>query len=184
MDEIDQILSVKEYITSLGASETDLSRARVEYRTKNNIATYVIPTPTRKTREIAINMHPAYSSMRMEIFLQEFKDDICVTVYKNGAIKRALLNVKSKLNVLSANIIEQNTNSQSNNMITLTYELIEAARTPNGGFTKSQLEAIDVSWPAPPGWIRQKVGTTITKEQFELFKTIQYVQKRKRIGFH
>jgi DNA helicase-4 len=184
MDEIDQILSVKEYITSLGASETDLSRARVEYRTKNNIATYVIPTPTRKAREIAINMHPAYSSMRMEIFLQEFKDDICVTVYKNGAIKRALLNVKSKLNVLSANNIEQNTNSESNNLITLTYELIEAARTPNGGFTKSQLEAIDVSWPAPPGWIRQKVGTTITKEQFELFKTIQYVQKRKRIGFH
>lgn len=185
LDEIEQSMSIREYITSLGASESDLSQARVEYRTRNNIATYVIPTKNRKSREIAINMHPAYRSMRMEIFLQEYKNDLCVTIYKNGAITRALLNVKSKLNALSADNNISITSGTTNNMVKLTYELIEAARTPNGGFTKSQLEAIDVPWPAPPGWISQKVGTIITQKQFEKFKTIQYVQKkRKKIGFY
>lgn len=59
--------------------------------------------------------------------------------------------------------------------IVLTEEIIEAARTPNGGFTKSQLAAIGVAWPPPQDWINEKVGTTITLSQLEEFKHIEYV---------
>lgn len=59
--------------------------------------------------------------------------------------------------------------------IELTYELIEAARTPNGGFTKSQLAVLGISWPAPSNWIEEKVGTFITSKQLEDFNHIEYV---------
>lgn len=59
--------------------------------------------------------------------------------------------------------------------IELTYELIEAARTPNGGFTKSQLAVLGISWPAPSNWIEEKVGTFITSKQLEEFNHIEYV---------
>ena len=63
--------------------------------------------------------------------------------------------------------------------IVLTRELIEAARTPNGGFTKSQLAAVGVDWPPAPDWIDQKEGMLITKSQLEQFKKIQYVATNK-----
>lgn len=59
--------------------------------------------------------------------------------------------------------------------IELTHELIETARTPNGGFTKSQLAVLGVSWPAPSDWIEEKVGTFITPKQLEDFNHIEYV---------
>lgn len=61
--------------------------------------------------------------------------------------------------------------------IVLTEEMIEAARTPNGGFTKSQLAAIGINWPAPPGWIAAKVGTKITQSQLDGLNRIEYVVK-------
>lgn len=62
--------------------------------------------------------------------------------------------------------------------IELTRELIEAARTPNGGFTKSQLAVLGISWPAPQDWIDEKVGTFITAKQLEEFNHIEYVVKK------
>ena len=69
--------------------------------------------------------------------------------------------------------------------IELTREIIEAARTPNGGFTKSQLAAIGIQWPAPKDWIEQKIGTFITPKQYKLFNEIKYVvltKKTKNLG--
>ena len=60
--------------------------------------------------------------------------------------------------------------------VILTRELIEAARTPNGGFTKSQLAAVGVEWPPAPDWIEQKEGMVITKSQLEQFNKIQYAE--------
>ena len=59
--------------------------------------------------------------------------------------------------------------------IELPRDLIEAARTPNGGFTKSQLAVLGISWPAPSDWIEEKVGTFITAKQLEDFNHIEYV---------
>lgn len=61
--------------------------------------------------------------------------------------------------------------------ITLTSDIIEAARTPNGGFTKSQLAALGIAWPPPKDWIEEKVGTMITPTQLENFNRIEYVPK-------
>lgn len=58
--------------------------------------------------------------------------------------------------------------------IKLTKEIIEAARTPNGGFTRKQLAALGVSWPVQGNWIKEKIGTYITKEQLEEFNHIEY----------
>lgn len=62
--------------------------------------------------------------------------------------------------------------------IELTREVIEAARTPNGGFTKSQLAALGIAWPAPQDWIDEKVGTFITQKQMDDFNHIEYVVKK------
>lgn len=62
--------------------------------------------------------------------------------------------------------------------IELTREIIEAARTPNGGFTKSQLAALGIVWPAPQNWIDEKVGTFITQKQMDDFNHIEYVVKK------
>ncbi len=59
--------------------------------------------------------------------------------------------------------------------IVLTEDIIEAARTPNGGFTKSQLAAIGIGWPPPQDWIKEKVGKMITLTQLETFNHIEYV---------
>lgn len=60
--------------------------------------------------------------------------------------------------------------------IVLTHEIIESARTPNGGFTKSQLAAIGIPWPKPTDWIEQVVGKRITKEQLDEFKQVRYLK--------
>ena len=70
--------------------------------------------------------------------------------------------------------------------IELTRELIEAARTPNGGFTKSQLAVLGIAWPAPSDWIEEKVGTFITQKQLDEFNHIEYVDNKrsKSLSFH
>lgn len=57
----------------------------------------------------------------------------------------------------------------TNDIITLTHEMIPAARTPNGGYTKKQLAAIGVDWPPQKGWSKEVVGKQITRQQFEIF---------------
>lgn len=76
---------------------------------------------------------------------------------------------------LNIKIIEPESIVIDNANIILTRDLIEAARTPNGGFTKSQLAAVGVAWPPAPDWIEQKEGMLITKSQLEQFNKIQYV---------
>ena len=73
----------------------------------------------------------------------------------------------------SSNEIEEN---KSEATIVLTKDIIEAARTPNGGFTKSQLSAIGIGWPPPQDWIKEKVGSMITPTQLEGFNHIEYVE--------
>lgn len=61
--------------------------------------------------------------------------------------------------------------------VVLTEDVIETARTPNGGFTKSQLAAIGIGWPPPDDWIKNMVGTKITPSQLADFNRIEYVAK-------
>ena len=61
--------------------------------------------------------------------------------------------------------------------VVLTKDIIESARTPNGGFTQSQLEAIGVAWPPSQDWVEEVVGKMITPTQLEAFKNIEYVKK-------
>ena len=68
--------------------------------------------------------------------------------------------------------------------IKLTEEIIEAARTPNGGFTKSQLAAIGIDWPPPQDWINEKVGTMITPTQLEAFNHIEYVANPSSVSYN
>lgn len=76
-----------------------------------------------------------------------------------------------------ATIIPKEKEDEEKADIILTRSIIEAARTPNGGFTKSQLAAIGVSWPAPHDWIEEKVGMRITSTQLTDFNRIEYVAK-------
>lgn len=76
-------------------------------------------------------------------------------------------------------VTKEQTNIEAGQEIILTRELIEAARTPNGGFTKSQLAAVGVEWPPAPDWIEQKEGMLITKSQLKQFNKIQYVATNK-----
>lgn len=64
--------------------------------------------------------------------------------------------------------------------IVLTKEIIDSARTPNGGITKSQLAAIGIAWPPPKDWSHKMIGTMISPSQLEKFKQIVYVSKEKK----
>ena len=80
---------------------------------------------------------------------------------------------ETEVNRMNHERIKENT--PENAKVELTKEIIEAARTPNGGFTKSQLAAIGIDWPPPQDWIEEKVGTKITPAQLEAFNRIEYV---------
>ena len=86
---------------------------------------------------------------------------------------------KKKEKVQRPKILRQtfvpNTNEEKN--IKLTREMIEAARTPNGGFTKSQLASIGIGWPPPNNWISEKEGEMISKSQYEEFNRIEYAKR-------
>ena len=99
-------------------------------------------------------------------------------VYVYGITKES----KFVLEPLSKTLIKTNKqNSDNTELITLTHGLIEKARTPNGGFTKSQLAAIGIGWPPPEDWIEKKVGTKITKEQLEVFNKIEYTRQSTKL---
>ncbi|MBQ9191705.1 MAG: hypothetical protein IJ142_08965 [Bacteroidaceae bacterium] len=69
--------------------------------------------------------------------------------------------------------------SDATNII-LTREIIESARTPNGGYTKSQLAAIGVEWPPAEDWIEKKIGSSVTSSQLEEFRLIRYISGTKK----
>lgn len=53
--------------------------------------------------------------------------------------------------------------------VILTKELIEANKTPAGGYTRSQLEAIGVAWPPKKGWKKGSIGKEISEHAFREF---------------
>lgn len=58
----------------------------------------------------------------------------------------------------------------------ITDELIDAALTPRGGITRSQLEAVGLSWPKPLDWREQILGMKLTPEELRQFMTIKYAK--------
>lgn len=54
---------------------------------------------------------------------------------------------------------------------TITKAWIKAHRTPNGAWTKRQLEAIGVNWPAVKGWQKAVIGTEITAAKKQAFES-------------
>lgn len=73
-----------------------------------------------------------------------------------------------------SNWSESDSNTELESGFILTREIIESARTPNGGFTKSQLAAIGVPWPRPTDWIEQVIGKEITQKRLEDFRRVEY----------
>ena len=53
--------------------------------------------------------------------------------------------------------------------VTLTPDLIQLAKTRNGGFTRAQLTILGVAWPPPRGWRRAIVGRRISQSELESF---------------
>lgn len=60
--------------------------------------------------------------------------------------------------------------------IILTRQMIKDAQMPNGGYTRSQLDAISIEWPPAKGWIEGAIGKRISKKQFEEFNHIVYYE--------
>lgn len=50
----------------------------------------------------------------------------------------------------------------------LTGEIIEKAKSSNGGFSKKQLKAIGVKW-IYKGWLKESMKKEFTKEQIDEF---------------
>lgn len=90
---------------------------------------------------------------------------------------RVKMVVSSSLETTKENPKSVGEAKQEEATIVLTRDIIEAARTPNGGFTKSQLAAIGIDWPPPQDWIENKVETMITPSQLMAFNHIEYVAK-------
>ena len=107
---------------------------------------------------------------------------------KNKWIKENTSAVKQKLDVVPTvdtfkdNKEEIESTNKEEASIILTKEIIESARTPNGGFTKSQLAAIGIAWPPPQDWIEKKVGAWITPTQLEAFRSIKYVKEPSQVA--
>lgn len=57
-------------------------------------------------------------------------------------------------------------------LVTLTRELIIAARTPRGAWTRKQLEVFDIAWPPKHGWLRRLIGTTVSAHAYEKFAAL------------
>ena len=62
-----------------------------------------------------------------------------------------------------------NDNDDQPDEIILTSQMIKDAQMPNGGYSRSQLDAIGVEWPPAKGWVEWAIGKRITKKQFDEF---------------
>lgn len=54
---------------------------------------------------------------------------------------------------------------------------IMANRTPRGAWTKSQIQALGIDWPARRGWIEDVAGTEISEENKLIFELKEPVKK-------
>lgn len=61
----------------------------------------------------------------------------------------------------------------------ITDEIIDAALTPRGGITRSQLEAVGLSWPKPQDWREQILGMRLSPRELRQFMTIKYANSEK-----
>ena len=59
--------------------------------------------------------------------------------------------------------------------VELTDDLIEAAKSERGGWTRGQLECIGVAWPPPKGWKRLVIGRKIDKTSAERFVALKKI---------
>lgn len=55
------------------------------------------------------------------------------------------------------------------NAMIITNELINAAKTEKGGWTKAQLMVIGINWPPSKGWKETVLGLEISEEKARLF---------------
>ena len=55
-------------------------------------------------------------------------------------------------------------------VFTITKAFIHKYKTGAGGWKKTQLSAIGVSWPPPKGWINYSIGKRITANEMKIFK--------------
>lgn len=62
--------------------------------------------------------------------------------------------------------------STGNIQLVLTAELIHECSTKRGGFTKAQLEFIGITWPPKAGWLKERIGTTMSLDKFNTFKEL------------
>lgn len=51
--------------------------------------------------------------------------------------------------------------------ITLTKELLDAAKTARGGYTKAQLALLGVAWPPARGWTAALIGRQVERDVAE-----------------
>ncbi len=72
---------------------------------------------------------------------------------------------------------EEMETSSADIYVELTRDVIEQGRTPNGGFTKSQLSAIGIDWPPQKDWIESTIGKMVTQQQLDKFYQIKYVEQ-------
>jgi hypothetical protein len=55
----------------------------------------------------------------------------------------------------------------------ITEELIEAAKSERGGWTKAQFAILGVSWPPQPGWKLRVIGNLISHEEAKRLVTLR-----------
>ena len=55
-------------------------------------------------------------------------------------------------------------------------------RTPNGAWTKSQIEALGLDWPPITGWIDLVSGTELSAEQQKEFEAARLVGRNVKIS--
>lgn len=131
--------------------------------------------PLSPILEYAVNeKKEEYSEEKPEVVESKPKlEEPKVKVAKSVRIHEKLEEINS-----SSLIIDKHEKQEEKATIQLTRQIIERAQTPNGGYTKNQLEAIGISWPPQEGWVEQKVGTFITPSQLEKFYCIEYVKTK------
>lgn len=61
---------------------------------------------------------------------------------------------------------------------TVTADYIHKHKTPRGAWTRAQIEALGLDWPATQGWIDRLVGTEISFEQCQSFEVGKHQKKK------
>jgi hypothetical protein len=54
--------------------------------------------------------------------------------------------------------------------VLITREYINKHKTPRGAWTRAQIEALGIEWPAKQGWISRLDGEVITSDQARRFE--------------